>query len=71
MNRTKVKSSRIASIGYDHKTKILEVEFHGELLYRYHPVTQEAYVQMVKAESVGKWFQKNIIENKNITTTKL
>ena len=72
MNRKPITSSRIASVGYDPKKKILEVEFaKGGQIYQYHPITEEGYIQMMKAESVGIWFQKNIVEAKNITTTKL
>ena len=71
MNRKPVESSRIASVGYDPKKKILEVEFaKGGQIYHYSPITEEAYIQMMKAESVGKWFQKNIIDATNILTVK-
>ncbi len=71
LERKEVKSSNITSIGYDPKGKRLEVEFWNGKLYRYHPVTEEAYKQMMNAESIGSWFYKNIRNNENINTSQL
>lgn len=70
MQRKLVDSSRVKSIGYDHHSKILEIEFHRGGIYQYSPITEEAYLQLVKAESKGVWVNKNLIGNKNITCTK-
>ena len=66
MNRQKVKSSNLESIGYDPKKMLLEVEFSNGEVYQYHPVTEEAHKELMNAESQGKWFWANIRSNKDI-----
>ena len=56
MERIKVKSSNISSIGYDELTKTLEIEFANGGLYQYKEVPKEVYEGFNKAESVGKYF---------------
>lgn len=71
MNRTPVKSSQIASIGYDAATQTLAVEFwnkdgapHGGdvpgAVYHYEGVPAEAHAALIAAESVGKHFGAHI-----------
>jgi len=60
MNRTKVTSSNIQSVGYDASTKRLEVEFAGGAVYSYEDVTPEQHNDMMIASSVGSYFAKNI-----------
>ena len=60
MERIKVKSSAIASIGYDAEKEILEIEFNTKEVYKYLKVKIEVYNELIKAESVGKHFFKNI-----------
>jgi hypothetical protein len=66
MDRKAVKSSNMKSIGYDSKKMLLEVEFNNGGIYQYHPVTEEAYIEMQNADSVGKWFWANVKNNKSI-----
>lgn len=66
MNRQKVKSSNMASIGHDPKKNLLEVEFNSGEVYQYHPVTEEQHKELMAAESQGKWFWANIRSNKEI-----
>jgi len=54
MERTKVISSNVMSIGHDNITEILEVEFKGEVLYHYHNVPEDVFNTLLMAESVGK-----------------
>lgn len=56
MERQKVKSGFIKSVGYDPLTKVLEVEMANNDLYRYSDVPPEHYDQMMASESVGKYF---------------
>ena len=58
MKRAKVESSNIASIGHD--GSILEVEFNSGAVYQYENVPIATYVELLQAESVGKYFNKNI-----------
>lgn len=64
MERLPVKSSLIASVGYDADKNVLEVEFvHENRVYRYDNVHSGLYMQMMNAESVGTWFTANIKKN--------
>lgn len=56
MNRTPVSSSMIASIGYDVNAQRLEVEFKRGAVYEYFEVPEEIYLNLLSAESVGKYF---------------
>ena len=61
MERKKVKSTNLASIGYDPSNKILEVEFRGSgSIYQYHGVPQDIYDKLENASSIGKFFNKEI-----------
>ena len=60
MERKQVDSSNILSLGYSKKERMLEVEFKAGTVYRYFNVNKELYEQMLKAESVGKYFHINI-----------
>lgn len=58
MLRTKVESSNIASVGYDGVN--LEVEFKSGAIYQYENVPIRVYDVMMKADSVGKYFNAHI-----------
>ena len=58
MKRTKVESSNIASVGYD--GSILEIEFNSGAIYQYENVPIRVYDVMMKADSVGKYFNAHI-----------
>lgn len=60
MERTKVKSSNLVSVGYDAFTRVLEVEFKGGSIYRYGPCPPELFNGLLEAESKGSYFSKNI-----------
>lgn len=61
MNRTPVKSSQIASVGYDSINQTMDVEFvRGNAVYRYHDVPAEIHEALMAAESVGKHFGANV-----------
>lgn len=67
MNRTPVTSSNIVAIGHDKATMTLEIEFHNGKVWQYQPVTEHAYLEMLKSDSITKFFNKNIKDNTNIT----
>lgn len=71
MERKKIVSSNINSIGYDEDTKTLEVEFFNQKVYQYSPITQEGYSLLMNAESIGSFFAKNIKNNKDIQCTEV
>ena len=58
LQRQKVESSNIRSIGYENKT--LEIEFHSGGTYRYNEVGEEVYKSFLEAESKGKYFHQYI-----------
>lgn len=63
MERVPVSSSNISSVGYDPKTQILEIEFHGGRLYHYYNVPLEIYEGLMSASSHGKYLHQNIIDH--------
>jgi hypothetical protein len=62
MEREKVDSSSLASVGY--KDGILEVEFRktGDV-YQYFYVQEEIFLALMKARSRGAYFTSHIREN--------
>lgn len=60
MQRTAVTSSQIKSIGYDPATNTLEVEFTNGSVYQYADVPAETHRALMGAESIGRYFQKNV-----------
>jgi hypothetical protein len=71
MKRDKVSSSNLASIGYDEKNNILEVEFNHGGIYQYSNVSYYVYEELMKASSHGTYFSANIRNNKKFTTEKI
>jgi hypothetical protein len=63
LERTPVVSSDLASVGYDAKSKILEIEFHSGGLYRYFEVPKDVFDQLLAAESKGRFFAAHIREH--------
>jgi hypothetical protein len=56
-------SATVLTIGYDHETQVLEVEFRGKTtnpVYRYDGVPVEVAEGLVKAESAGAFLHANI-----------
>jgi len=60
MKRKSVESSNLASVGYDVKKQILEIEFNHGGVYQYFDVPQEVYDELMNANSHGKYFVHNI-----------
>ncbi|RYZ02676.1 MAG: KTSC domain-containing protein [Myxococcales bacterium] len=58
MLREVVSSSTLRSIGYDSRTRTLEVEFATGSVYRYLPVPGEVWTALRRAESKGRYFQR-------------
>ncbi len=63
MKREKVKSSTLASVGYDAEQKYLDVEFVQGGLYRYFDVPRYKFKRLMKSESRGKFFIAEIKDN--------
>jgi hypothetical protein len=60
MKRAAVKSSAIASIGYEGASHTLEVEFSSGTIYQYHQVEAQTYRQFMKAPSKGRFLDAHI-----------
>lgn len=71
MERKRVVSSNLSSVGYDLESKTLEVEFWDGAIWQYTPITEETKNSMLNAESIGSFFSANIKYNKDITSTKV
>ena len=56
MQHTQVKSSTIRSVGYDERTSTLEVAFVNNAVYSYSRVPKSVYDGMLRAKSIGKYF---------------
>jgi hypothetical protein len=66
MERKPVESSQITSVGYDAKTKTLEVEFKADgSVYRYALVPAVMYKSLMEAKSIGGYFSMMIKGNKD------
>lgn len=60
MNKINVKSSTIKALEYYPEIDMLEVEFVRGVTYIYFDVPQDVYDELIKAESIGSYFSKNI-----------
>ena len=58
MNRTKVESSSMKSVGYEAGT--LEIEFAKGVVYQYPGVPEKVYKELRDAASPGSFFHQNI-----------
>ena len=63
MNRIRVVSSNIRSVGYEANTETLEVEFASGSVYQYFDVPESEYEGLMNAASKGKYFNRNIKDN--------
>ena len=55
MQRQRVQSESIISVGYDRSTRAVEVEFTGGAVYRYAPVPAYVYRGLLDAPSKGAY----------------
>ncbi len=58
--RVKVKSSMLIGVGYAVDTNTLQVEYNNNTIWNYYDVPEKVYDDMLKAESIGKYFLANI-----------
>lgn len=55
--RMPVNSSSLATVGYDHFTGTLEIEFHDGSVYQYFDVPAYVYTGLMSMGSHGYYFQ--------------
>lgn len=60
MNRIRVSSRIIASVGYSHAAGIVEVEFHDGAIYQYYDVPQSVYMGLLDADPHEDYLNLNI-----------
>jgi hypothetical protein len=60
MLRQGVDSSELRSVGYEMDGAVLEAEFHSGEVYDYFDVPAELVVELLEAESVGRYFNAHI-----------
>jgi len=63
MERRKVNSSKIRSVGYDEKLRTLEVEHSDGTVFQYAGVSQEVYRRMMSAPSIVSFYQDRVEED--------
>jgi len=59
MQRTKVKSSHLVSVGYEPTSRKMHIEFHNGAVYEYRNVPEQFHKTLVEADSHGEFFHKN------------
>ena len=57
---TKVNSSAIAEVGYDKTTGTLKIVFNNGSEYEYADFEEARYKEMLKAPSIGRYYNMNI-----------
>lgn len=60
MDRVRVSSSNLASVGYDEEQSLLEVEFHSGGVYQYRGVPPGVHQALMRASSKGSYFDAHI-----------
>ena len=63
MDRKKVSSSLIRSVGYDERSRVLEVEFNDGRVNQYSGVSAEVHRRLISAPSIVSYFRDNIEES--------
>lgn len=63
MERKRINASNIRSVGYDARSRVLEVEFTNGGITQYSGVSDEVHRRLVNAPSPGSYFHDNIEEN--------
>ena len=70
MDRKKVSSSSIRSVGYDERNRVLEVEFSDGRITQYSCVSAEVHRRLMRAPSIVSYFRDNVEESFAATRVK-
>ena len=62
MERKRVSSSKLRSVGYDEKTRVLEIEMSNGQVYQYTGVYPEVYRRFMAAPNPTSFFDDKIAE---------
>lgn len=60
MERKKVSSDKIRSIGYDARNQVLEIEFSDGKIVQYAGVPSEVHRRLMAAPTIVSYFRDNI-----------
>ncbi len=60
MHRQLVNSSSLRSVGYDPRSRMLEIEFHGGGVYQYFDVPQTVFDELFAQDLLGSYFNAEI-----------
>lgn len=63
MERKRITASNIRSVGYEARSRVLEVEFTNGGITQYSGVSDEVYRRLINAPSPGSYFRDIIEEN--------
>ena len=63
MDRKKVSSSSIRAVGYDERSRVLEVEFNDGRVNQYSGVSAEVHRRLISAPSIVSYFRDNVEES--------
>jgi KTSC domain-containing protein len=63
MERKRVNSSKIRSVGYDEKTQTLEIEFSNGQVYQYPKVYPEVFRRFMAAPNPTSFYDDKIAED--------
>jgi KTSC domain len=60
VRRSSVDSSAVESVGYDARSRTLEIKYAGGGVYRYFGVPPRAHELLLRAESIGAFVNRRI-----------
>ena len=60
MKREPVESKTMRSVGYEARSRILEIEFQSGALYQYLEIPRKVHEELIRAESKGQYFNSEI-----------
>lgn len=63
MDRKRISSGNIRSVGYDARSRVLEIEFSSGSVIQYSGVSDEIHRRFVNSPSPGSYFRDNVEEN--------
>jgi len=63
MKMQPVNSTAICAVGYDADSQELKVVFNSGSVYHYVKVSEQDYLDLMAAESKGRFMNKRIIQN--------
>ena len=63
MERKRVSASNIRAVGFDSRSRVLEIEFSDGSIVQYSGVSDEVHRRFVNSPSPGSYYRDNIEEN--------